>query len=257
MKETILKRLLEIEEKEVIAILYACESGSRAWGFPSSDSDYDVRFLYIRPYDWYLSIGQKRDVLEYKLEGDLDINGWDLQKALSLFQKSNPPLFEWLHSPIRYYEKFSTAEKLRQLMPVYYSPSACAHHYLHMANGNYREYLNGEQVWLKKYFYVLRPILAIKWIENSFGPVPMKLEVLVERIIEDSSLRSEIERLITLKLQGDELSMGPRVEVISDFIAGELSRLDANGVNFDSKSNLIEPLNDIFRDTLKEVWKAV
>ena len=153
MNETILAKLSKIEAKENIVILYACESGSCAWGFPSDNSDYDIRFLYLRPYDWYLSIEQQRDVLEYKLEGDLDINGWDLRKALGLFRKSNPPLFEWLNSPIKYLEKYSTAEKMRQLMPVYYSPIACAHHYLHMVQGNYREYLNGEQVWLKKYFW--------------------------------------------------------------------------------------------------------
>lgn len=257
MNETILAKLSKIEAKENIVILYACESGSRAWGFPSDNSDYDIRFLYLRPYDWYLSIEQQRDVLEYKLEGDLDINGWDLRKALGLFRKSNPPLFEWLNSPIKYLEKYSTAEKMRQLMPVYYSPVACAHHYLHMVQGNYREYLNGEQVWLKKYFYVLRPLLAIKWIESDFGPIPTEFGILVNRMIEDFKLKAEIEHLVNLKLQGDELAKGPRIEMISDFIDKELSRLESEGVNFDSKSNSIEPLNDIFRNTLKEVWKSI
>ncbi|MEO5886389.1 MAG: nucleotidyltransferase domain-containing protein [Anaerolineales bacterium] len=257
MKEIILTKLSEIEAKEKVVILYTCESGSRAWGFPSNNSDYDIRFLYVRPYDWYLSIDQKRDVLEYKLEGDLDVNGWDLCKALGLFQKSNPPLFEWLNSPIKYFEKYSTAEKMRQLMPVYYSPIACAHHYLHMAQGNYREYLNGEQVWLKKYFYVLRPLLAIKWIESGFGPIPTEFGILVNRIIEDFKLKAEIEQLVNLKHQGNELAKGPRVKMISDFIDNELSRLESIGINFDSKSNPIEPLNDIFRDTLKEVWQSI
>ena len=126
-----------------------------------------------------------------------------------------------------------------------------------MAQGNYREYLNGEQVWLKKYFYVLRPLLAIKWIERDFGPIPTEFEILVDRIVEDSKLKTEIKQLVTLKLQGDELAKGPRVKMISDFIDTELSRLESEGVNFDSKSNLIEPLNDIFRDTLKEVWKSI
>jgi uncharacterized protein len=257
MKETILKELSEIEAKEKIVVLYACESGSRAWGFPSDNSDYDIRFLYVRPYDWYLSIEQKRDVLEYKLEGDLDVSGWDLRKALGLYQKSNPPLFEWLNSPIKYFEKYSTVEKMRQLTPAYYSPIACAHHYLHMAQGNYREYLNGEQVWLKKYFYVLRPLLAIKWIEKDFGLIPMEFSILVDRIVEDIKLKAEIEQLVSLKLQGDELAKGPRVKIISDFIEKELLRLGSNAINFASKSNPIEPLNDIFRATLKEVWQSI
>jgi len=101
---TILERLAAIEHTELVHILYACESGSRAWGFASPDSDYDVRFIYVRPRDWYLSIDleRRRDVIERPIEGVLDINGWDLRKALQLMRKSNPPLFEWLHSPLVY-----------------------------------------------------------------------------------------------------------------------------------------------------------
>lgn len=146
MKKEIVTRLYEIEEEQNVKILYACESGSRAWGFPSSDSDYDVRFLYVNPLEWYLSIVNKRDVIEYPLNEQLDINGWDLQKALLLFRKSNPPLMEWLGSPIIYLEEYSTTEKMRELAKEYYSPIASIYHYLHMAQGNHGEYLKGERV---------------------------------------------------------------------------------------------------------------
>lgn len=125
MGEIILFHLKEIEARENVRIVFACESGSRAWGFPSSDSDYDVRFLHVRPVEWYLSIDKKRDVIERPVNGGLDINGWDLKKALRLFRKSNPPLLEWLGSPILYLERFSVAAKMRELIPVYYSPTAC------------------------------------------------------------------------------------------------------------------------------------
>ena len=128
-------KLADIQVSEEVVILYACESGSRAWGFPSEDSDYDVRFIYVRPKDWYLSIDleTKRDVIERPISDELDIAGWDLRKALKLFYKSNPPLLEWLGSPIIYLEQFSTAEKLRELAKTFYSAKACMYHYLNMA----------------------------------------------------------------------------------------------------------------------------
>jgi predicted nucleotidyltransferase len=174
--EEIRRRLLEIQTAENVHIFYACESGSRAWGFPSTNSDYDVRFLYIRNADWYLSIDveRKRDVIELPIVDDFDINGWDVRKALNLLKKSNPPLLEWLNSPIIYLENKDLAAKIKGLVPECYSPTACMYHYMHMARGNFRNYLKGDTVSVKKYFYVLRPILAIKWIEISSEVVPME-----------------------------------------------------------------------------------
>lgn len=219
--------LERIEEEENVTVVYACESGSRAWGFESADSDYDVRFLYVHPTDWYLTIQPQRDVIERSVDGSLDMSGWDLRKALHLFRKSNPPLLEWLQSPVVYREKGSVSSRLRQLMPVYYSPISCMYHYLHMARGNYREYLQGEEVWVKKYFYVLRPVLACLWIEQGLGVVPMEFAILVDRIIQDRALRAAIDRLLAEKKRGEELSQGPRIPEISRFLDIQLSRLSA------------------------------
>ena len=164
MDAHIIQNLSDIEHAENVRIFFACESGSRAWGFPSADSDYDVRFLYIRPVEWYLSILEDRDVIEKPISGDLDINGWDLKKALGLFRKSNPPLMEWLGSPIVYRETGTIAQRMRDLAPTFYSPISSTYHYLQMARRNFREYLHGEQVWVKKYFYVLRPLFAVQWL---------------------------------------------------------------------------------------------
>ncbi len=159
MRETILRKLNEIENRENVKILLAVESGSRAWGFASPDSDYDVRFIYVRPREDYLRLEKTRDVIELPIEGELDINGWDLDKTLRLLRASNPTLFEWLSSPIVYRET-EFARDFQGIMQQYFSSKRGLSHYLSMAGRNYREYLKGEKVKAKKYFYVLRPVLA-------------------------------------------------------------------------------------------------
>lgn len=143
---TIIDRLLEIEKNEDVTILYACESGSRAWGFESIDSDYDVRFIYLRRTPQYLAVNRGRDVIERPIDNDIDLSGWDLIKVLELFRKSNPPLFEWIQSPIVYHSRSSLIKRLRHLLTQFYSPRACMYHYLHMADGNFRTYLKGDEV---------------------------------------------------------------------------------------------------------------
>ena len=175
-------QLADVESREDVRVLYACESGSRAWGFPSADSDYDVRFIYAHPVEWYLSIRTRRDVIERPLVNEIDLSGWDIKKALGLLRKSNPPLLEWLQSPIIYQQDDAFLNGIGALLPVYYSPRNCLHHYLHMARGNIREYLKGERVWVKKYFYVLRPLLACLWIEAGNGAVPMEFATLAESV---------------------------------------------------------------------------
>ena len=252
----ILSYLNEIEKTEDIKILYACESGSRAWGFPSEDSDYDVRFIYLRKIQWYLSIDEGRDVIERDIVDEIDINGWDLKKALKLFRKSNPPLLEWLGSPIKYLEKYSTIQQIRDLIPEFYSPVSCMYHYLHMAENNIRSYLKGEKVWIKKYFYVLRPLLACLWIEQTIQPVPTEFKVLVDSIVTDKNLKIAIEKLVKDKKEGKELSYGERIPVIDEFIEREINRLKKKKINFNHKPKLpsSEILNEIFRNSLKEVW---
>jgi predicted nucleotidyltransferase len=254
MMDEILNRLSQIEQEEQVHIFYACESGSRAWGFPSADSDYDVRFLYLRPKNWYLSIDVevKRDVIERPITDDLDLSGWDLRKALKLLRKSNPPLLEWFSSPIIYRENSIITGKLKSLVPEFYSPLACAKHYLHMAQGNYREYLRGDQIRVKKYFYVLRPLLAIRWIEQESDVMPMEFGELVERSVDAKELRLEIEGLLERKRAGQELDTGPRIKLISDYIERELGRLEAKLSVHSREKPESEKLNIFFRWALDE-----
>lgn len=166
VREEILNRLRKAETEHGVRVLYACESGSRAWNFASPDSDYDVRFLYVRPQEWYLSfdVEHRRDVIEYPIVDDIDCNGWDIKKALYLFTRTNGALLEWLRSPIKYIEIGTVAERLRQLAPRVFDAKALCYHYSHMARGNAREYLFEDRVRLKKYFYVLRPLFAIRHV---------------------------------------------------------------------------------------------
>ena len=246
--------LADIEDKERVRVCLAVESGSRAWGFPSTDSDYDVRFIYAHHPDWYLSIEDGRDVIERPLSGMVDASGWDIRKALRLFRKSNPPLFEWLQCPIVYLERSSLAERLRELLPRVFSPEASFFHYLHMAGGNLREYLHGEVVWRKKYLYVLRPLLAMRWIEGGHGPVPIEFGRLLNATVTDVALRQAIDRLVAEKLAGHELDNGPRIQVISDFIEQEMARFEAREVDRRENTPPVDELNLLFRRTLQELW---
>jgi predicted nucleotidyltransferase len=252
----ILTELERIEHEENVRILYACESGSRAWGFPSKDSDYDVRFIYIRPEDWYLSIFEKRDVIERPISDLLDINGWDLRKALNLFRKSNPPLLEWLQSPIVYKENYEITEQIRQISLFTFSPRSCMYHYLHMAKGNYREYLQGGQVRIKKYFYVLRPVLACEWIEKWNTMPPIEFDRLVDAVVpRGSELEVVIDGLLTRKRAGDEMDYEPRINPINEYLAERIQYYEhvAKGMQ-SSNGDQDQRLDDLFRTVLKEVW---
>ncbi|RKN77070.1 nucleotidyltransferase domain-containing protein [Paenibacillus ginsengarvi] len=257
--QQILTELERIEREENVRILYACESGSRAWGFPSQDSDYDVRFLYVRPVDWYLSIFEKRDVIERPISGMLDINGWDLRKALNLFRKSNPPLLEWLQSPIVYMENHAIAEQIRRISPLTFSPKSCVYHYLHMAKGNYREYLQGDQVKIKKYFYVLRPILACEWIEKHQTMPPIEFDRLVDAVVpRGSELQAVIDGLLVRKKSGDEMDYEPRINPINEFLEARIEhyeRVAAGMQTFGGGQD--QQLDDLFRSVLREVWGEV
>lgn len=216
MKELIQKKLREIEQREECRILLAVESGSRAWGFASPDSDYDVRFIYVRPEKAYLRLDRARDVIEVPINDELDINGWDIDKTLRLLHKSNPTVFEWFSSPI-IYQTSAFADQFRPIMQKYFSSKAGLWHYLHMAEGNYRDYLRGEMVRAKKYFYVLRPILACKWILEKGTPPPMLFTDLVKSELPDD-LSETVYQLLDLKMNSPEIKEIPRIDQLNRYL---------------------------------------
>jgi predicted nucleotidyltransferase len=256
-QEIIQQKLTSIEKEHEVKILYALESGSRAWGFESKDSDYDVRFIYAHPKNWYLNILPKRDVIEYPIVDEFDYSGWDLRKTLFLMNKSNPVLFEWLNSPIVYYKDEYTYNQLFQLSKLYFSPISSIYHYLHMARGNFREYLQTDMVKAKKYFYVLRPILAAMWIEKYNETPPVEFGRLLS-LITDTSLLEAIQELLVRKRNGIEFGLEPRNDDINAFIETQIQHFESVAASFNpGKKPPQEQLEKVFVAILDYLTKSV
>ena len=250
MRETILSKLNEIENREDVKILLAVGAGSRAWGFASPDSDYDVRFIYVRPKADYLRLEKTRDVIELPIEGELDINGWDLDKTLRLLRASNPTLFEWFSSPIVYRET-AFADELRSVMNKYFSSKRGLSHYLSMASSNYREYLKGDTVKAKKYFYVLRPVLACRWILDKGTPPPMLFSELVDAEL-DPALVPDVDSLLDLKMNAPEIKTIPKIESINRYLDRCIEEVRSRIVQLPEDANHgWEELNRLFLSQLQ------
>ena len=249
MRNTILSKLKEIEERENIKILHCVESGSRAWGFASPDSDYDVRFIYVRSKEFYLRLDKTRDVIEWQLDDTLDINGWDIKKALTLLHNSNPTLFEWNSSPI-IYKTTDEWQKIATVINRYFVAKSGLYHYLSTAKSNYREYLKGETVRLKKYFYVLRPLLACKWILAEGTPPPMLFSTLMEKHL-DAEIRPDVEKLLDLKINTPEIGEGKRFDRVNDYIDRSMDEIEKTIVELSREdARSWDELNDIFLSLL-------
>ena len=250
MREIILDKLREIEARENIKILHCVESGSRAWGFASPDSDYDVRFIYVRPKEFYLRLDKTRDVIEWQLDDTLDINGWDIKKALTLLHSSNPTLFEWNSSPIVYKTTDDWA-KISGVINRYFVAKSGIYHYLSTAKRNYKEFLLGDMVKYKKYFYVLRPILACKWILAEGTPPPMEFHILMEKYL-DEELKPDVEKLLDLKMNSPEIAVGARFDKVNEYLERAISEIDeiVKQLPSDKVENWDE-LNGMFLEVLK------
>lgn len=226
----------DIETSHKVTVLFAVESGSRAWGFESTDSDYDVRGVHLSQPSHYLRVHPARDVIENGAVNHpdklLDFSFWDIQKLLSLATKSNPSVFEWLQSPLIYREDARFAP-LRALLAPFYSPCASAHHYLSMAKHNYREHMRGgaaSVVKLKKFLYITRPLLCLRWIEANplAGPPPMAFMELVLNDCCPTEVGGHLINLVHRKRRGEELNEEPTIPVLVDFINAELARWEAD-----------------------------
>lgn len=248
----ILKRIKAAEQEYNVKVLYAIESGSRAWGFASPNSDYDVRFIYVHPRDWYLTIDveDKRDVIEYPIVDEIDINGWDVRKALRLLWQSNPGIVEWLQSPIVYIDDNKFAPMARALLPNIYSVEKGIYHYRSMAKTNYRTYLQTDVVPIKKYFYVLRPLLSILWLEKFKTPAPIEFHRLC-KLIQNDELITEIAALLERKKLALEKEVAPAIAALNGYIETELAKFEQKP-NKDSRNDRdISELNHLFAELLK------
>jgi predicted nucleotidyltransferase len=256
VQDEVRNRLRRAEDEHDVKVLLAVESGSRAWGFASPNSDYDARFIYVNNPEWYLSVGleEQRDVIEYPIIDDMDINGWDLRKALRLFWKSNPGFVEWVQSTIIYEHSGSFHERAKELLPQVYSVESGIYHYRSMAKTNYRGYLQGPQVPLKKYFYVLRPLLSVRWLEQFDKPAPIEFDKLREVIQGERELQQAIDDLLATKRTSPEMGLSPQIMPIQQFIERELHRLETIKPTRSERKTVEPLLSELFRYVLKETW---
>ena len=253
IRQEIIHRIKQAELQHNVKVLYAVESGSRAWGFASPNSDYDVRFIYAHPKDWYVAVDleQKRDVIDYEIIDEIDINGWDVRKALQLFAKSNPAFIEWIQSPIIYVDDGIFAQQARLLRASIYSIERGIYHYRSMAKTNYRGYLRKANVPLKKYFYVLRPLLAILWLEKYQQPAPVEFDQLMTLIADNEPLTEAIQQLLTQKKACLEKQLIPTVPAINEFIETELQRLESYSLSPKKCVERFDLLNQLLHEVIK------
>ena len=229
IRAEILARLDSIERRDDVRILLAVESGSRAWGFPSPDSDYDARFIYVRPAEWYVSVEPGRDVIEDEV-GELDVSGWDLRKALGLMLKGNAVLVEWLTSPVVYHEAQGFRSDFTALLETSLRPASLLHHYLGLGQAMRRNNaFRGESFPIKKYFYVLRPAVALRWLRvHGYASLPpMSLPLLAADCDLLPVLASLLGDLIEKKRATRELGSTPPIPAFEAFIDEEFARAEA------------------------------
>jgi predicted nucleotidyltransferase len=241
--ENIVHILSEIERKKNIKILYACETGSRAWGFPSPDSDFDIRFVYMHEKDWYLSLSARKDTVEI-MDGDLDITGWDLKKSLTLLKKSNAPLIERFNSPIAYFSVPGFKEEFKKLISNYYSPIAVFFHHHSLAKKFWYELKDKDELKLKSYFYLIRSLLSCNWIIKDNSVLPMHIEGLMKYIEEE--YKERVRALIALKATVDEKYLHKKDHKLNEWILGLFEYIEAGKEKLTADNTNMVLLNEFF-----------
>jgi len=250
MKEAIKEQLKKLEEERNIRILLAVESGSRAWGFPSPDSDFDVRIIYMHRPEWYLSVDKHKDTLSY-FEGELlDISGWDIRKALRLIKRSNMSPAEWNQSPIVYQETEGFRNDLTNLVTHYFSPKKTIDHYRGIARNSFVSITNGgKRIKLKKLFYVIRPLLAALFVVRHKSVPPMNIIPLLEEVKEDA-VKKRVMELIGLKETVNEDFYYEMEADILDFITTLMTAVDYPILPKEHRDLESDRLNNYFRQIL-------
>ena len=258
--DSIIQELKTFESANDAVVLYAVESGSRAWGFASADSDYDVRFIYTHHPMHYLSMSPKNDVISIQYKG-LDLIGWDLQKALKLYRKNNPQLNEWLESHIIYKDTYDIAAQLRQWKRTYFSKRTALHHYLGMAQSENEKHLSkGDRILIKNYLYVLRSVFTCRFVHLMNQHPPIRLGRLLQAVTpsdsyNDGNITETILKLIKRKERGEH-EYTDRLPHIDVFINTEVAKYEsiAESMEEDKKPIGWDMLDNLFRKTLDDIY---
>ena len=258
MIDTILEKLNKIEEEHDVKIIYGCESGSRGWGFPSIDSDYDVRFVYLRTKNSYLTIDEKPDFIEYPVDDILDINGWDIKKVLLHIKKSNGSILEWFSSPIVYMEKGNFKSIVNEAIPEYFMKAHTMYHYFHLGFKKFNESLSEDKIKIKTLFYILRPIFCLIWIEKNNSMPPMEFIKLVNDSNISSEIKSILDELILAKARVNESFKIDKNRVLWNFINEKINYYETYLENIGKYSiTSYDRLNEIFINILNEEYNGI
>ena len=247
MKEMIIQKLKEIQEEYQISILYACESGSRAWGFASPDSDYDIRFIYMHDINWYLSINDRKDSIDFPVDDNLlDIGGWELRKTLKLIAKSNATPFEWLQSPIKYVDNPEARKMIWKAGETCFNPKTLIHHYTGIAKNAFLTGVSGNEIKIKKYFYVLRPLFAAIWVteRNEIPPMEFKKLLAINR---NENILKIIDDLYITKINTKEAVTVELIPELQEYIEYNLERCKLKADKMISANYGLAELNILFR----------
>jgi predicted nucleotidyltransferase len=248
MQQLILDKLTTVEKEHGIRILYACESGSRGWEFPSLDSDYDVRFIYVRPYKYYLSVMDREYDLNFAISNDLDMYGWDLRKVLQLMRKSNTTPFEWIQSPIVYRQEPDFRNDLWSLSQSYFGQISNIHHYLGIARGAMESIENGNEIKIKKLFYILRPLLAAKWCLERMAIAPMTIGPLMTLLPGD--LKNQVSDLIAIKADLPESYVITISDELRSYIDQEFASISETSTHLKRDQFTADELDAFFVKTI-------
>lgn len=248
MKTKILEKLSEIEKEKNIEILFAVESGSRAWGFESPDSDYDIRFVYKHNKEWYLNIWEQKDTIEFMTEDDLDGSGWEFKKALKLLAKSNASFLGWLFSPIIYKADEAFLNGMKSLAENNFNPVAGFYHYHSMSKG-FEETLNTEKMTLKSYFYAIRTALCANWIYKNETIPPVLFTELYSII--DEKYHVTLNDLIYLKNKHIEKSTEPVSDTLIKLVKDIVAENESIKNNLINKKPNPEEFNTFFLKTVE------
>jgi predicted nucleotidyltransferase len=237
--------LMRIEAEKGVEILYACESGSRAWGFASPDSDYDIRFLYRRPLLDSYGIELGADTIECPIVDDLDPGGWELRKALGLLRKSNGALIEWLRSPIVYRANASFHGDVQQLIRDHLSVRGLANHYRGLANGTYNTRIDVPEPSAKAYLYCLRAVLAAHHVLNTGSPPPVPFAELIP--IVPAEVKKAIHELLAWKCTAPEKASPGHLARLDVYLAEAIPALAATLDAMEETPVAAEPFDEVLR----------
>jgi hypothetical protein len=257
MRIKVMDKLHEIEQGEHVKILYAVETASRAWGFASENSDWDVRFIYVHSLPWYVSIAQQRDVIEYMSDDRmLDMVGWDLKKALALMRHDASSINEWLHTPLTYCCDEVFLNRMLQLEKACFSPKQGVNHYFGFARHMATEKVTSQLTTMKYILYFVRVLLACRWIEAKLSPPPVPFIELIQTMVADDSIKTKLLHLINKKKASMELDTALIDSLLMDYAKGLYQYYTENIRHLDlpaDKPNVEKEMDELLLDMVRTI----